>query len=79
MRALRSPFFLAMLRLAKANAEAQEGGDKIIVNASNPPASLSKDEMSGILVKISTRFSDGRDTAHVDVPAKSPIRDNFSG
>jgi ABC-type phosphate transport system substrate-binding protein len=67
-----------MLCLGAANLGAQDGGYKIVVNASNPLTSVSKDEISRIFLKKIAKFSDGHGAAPVDLPANSPIRDNFS-
>jgi hypothetical protein len=78
MKPLRSCFMAAIVILASLNVWAQGRGYKVIVNASNPVSSMSRDDLSRIFLKKSTRFPDGRSTAPVDLPMNSSIRENFS-
>jgi ABC-type phosphate transport system substrate-binding protein len=78
MRFLRFPYMVAIVLLAAANVWAQSGSFKVVVNPSNPVTSMSKDEVSRIFLKKSTKFPDGRSASPVDLPANSPVRDSFS-
>jgi hypothetical protein len=78
MRLSRFPFIVAMMLLASASVWAQGGGYKIVVNASNPVSSMTRDEVSRIFLKKSTKFPDGRSVSPVDLPVSSPIRESFS-
>jgi ABC-type phosphate transport system substrate-binding protein len=78
MRLLRFPYLVAIVLLAAANVWAQGGSYKIVVNPSNPVTSMSKDEVSRIFLKKTTRFSDGRSASPVDLSVNSSIREGFS-
>lgn len=51
---------------------------KIIVNAENPATSLSKDEVSRLLLKKITQWDNGTPADPVDLDSKSQVRDVFS-
>ncbi len=78
MRLIRLPFIAAMLLLASAHAWAQGGSYKIVVNPSNSVTSLSREDVSRIFLKKSTKFPDGRSVSPVDLPVSSPVRESFS-
>jgi ABC-type phosphate transport system substrate-binding protein len=78
MRLLRFPCMVVIVLLASANVWAQGGGYKIVVNSSNPMTSISRDEVSRIFLKKSTKFPDGRSASPMDLPVGSPIRESFS-
>ncbi len=69
---------VAIVLLAAANIWAQGGSYKIVVNPSNPAASMSKDEVARIFLKKSTKFSDGHGASPVDLAVNSAIRESFS-
>lgn len=66
---------VASIALAMA-APAAAGGFKIVVNPSNPVATLSRTEVSRLFLKQSTRFADGR-AAEPVMLAGGPARDRF--
>lgn len=78
MRLKRFPFTIAMVLLAAANVCAQGGGYKLVVNSSNPVTSMSRDEVSRIFLKKSSKFSDGRGASPVDLAVNSSARESFS-
>jgi ABC-type phosphate transport system substrate-binding protein len=78
MRRLRFPYILAIVLLASLNGWAQGGSYKIVVNASNPVTSMSRDDVSRIFLKKSAKFPDGRSASPVDLPVSSSIRESFS-
>ncbi len=78
MRLTRFPFMVAMVLLAAANIWAQGGGYKLVVNSSNPVTSMSREELSRIFLKKSTKFSDGRGASPVDLAVSAPARESFS-
>ena len=78
MRLLRFTSIVAMALLAASTAWAQGGSYKIVVNSSNPVTSMSREEVSRIFLKKSTRFSDGRSASPMDLPVSSSIRESFS-
>ena len=78
MRLLRFPYMFAIMLLAAANIWAQSGSYKIVVNRSNPVTSMSREEVSRIYLKKTTKFSDGRGAAPVDLAVNSSARESFS-
>ena len=78
MKLSRIPYLVAMALFASANVWAQGGSYKIVVNPANPATSISKDELSRIFLKKSTKFPDGRGASPVDLPVNSTIRESFS-
>jgi len=66
------------LILASANVWAQAKSYKVIVNPSNPVSSISREDVSRIFLKKTTKFSDGRGASPADLPANSPTRESFS-
>jgi ABC-type phosphate transport system substrate-binding protein len=66
------------LSLASANVWAQARSYKVIVNPSNPVSSMTRENLSRIFLKKTTRFPDGRGASPVDLPVNSSTRENFS-
>lgn len=67
-----------LLSLASANAAAQEKSYKIIVNPSNPMVSITRENVSRIFLKKTTKFPNGLSASPVDLPVNSATRENFS-
>jgi len=78
MKQLRVCAIAVFLILAAGNVWGQAKGYKVIVNPSNPVSSISREEVSRIFLKKTTRFPDGRSASPVDLPANSPTRESFS-
>ena len=78
MKLSRFTTIVAIVLLASINVRAQSGGYKIIVNPANPATSISKDDLSRIFLKQSTKFRDGHGASPVDLPVSSPVRESFS-
>lgn len=78
MKQLRVCAIAVFLILASANVWAQAKSYKVIVNPSNPVSSISREDLSRIFLKKTTKFSDGRGASPVDLPANSPTREIFS-
>jgi len=78
MKQLRICAIAIFLILASANVWAQAKSYKIIVNPSNPVSSMSREDVSRIFLKKTTKFSDGRSASPVDLPTGSPTRESFS-
>ena len=78
MKLSRITYIIAIVLLASANVWAQGGSYKVVVNPSNPVSSMSRDEVSRIFLKKSTKFSDGRSVSPMDLPVSSAIRESFS-
>lgn len=78
MKQLRVCAIAVFLILASANVWAQAKSYKVIVNPSNPVSSMSREDVSRIFLKKTTKFPDGRGASPVDLPANSPIRESFS-
>lgn len=51
---------------------------QIIVNTTNPESSLSKDQVSRLLLKRTTQWDNGTPADPVDLDSKSEVRDAFS-
>ncbi len=56
--------------------EAQEF--QVVVNAANPISEISKSDASKIFQKKSKKFENGQGASPVDLPANSPVREQFS-
>ncbi|MGO9088573.1 MAG: hypothetical protein ACLQBK_25490 [Candidatus Sulfotelmatobacter sp.] len=78
MKQLRVCAIAIFLILASASVWAQAKSYKVIVNPSNPVSSMSREEVSRIFLKKTTKFPDGRGASPVDLPANSPTRESFS-
>lgn len=78
MNQLRICATAVFLILASANVWGQAKSYKVIVNPSNPVSSISREDLSRIFLKKTTKFSDGRGAAPVDLPANSATRESFS-
>jgi ABC-type phosphate transport system substrate-binding protein len=79
MRVIASVICLAAL-LATTRGEpvwAQESV-VVVVNASNPVASLSAADVSNIFLRKTVRWDGGDDIQPVDLPASSAVRERFS-
>jgi len=76
MKQLRVGAIAVFLILASTNVWAQKSY-KVIVNPSNPVSSMSREEVSRIFLKKTTKFSDGRSASAVDLPVNSPTRESF--
>lgn len=66
------------LGLASVTVVGQEKSYKIIVNASNPMVSITRENVSRIFLKKTTKFPNGLSASPVDLPANSGARDSFS-
>jgi ABC-type phosphate transport system substrate-binding protein len=80
LRALALPTAVVAALAAHAPpAIAQEAAYVVIVNAANPVASLSRQQVADIFMKRMARWPDGFGEAHpVDQPAVAAVRDAFS-
>ncbi|MGO9862411.1 MAG: hypothetical protein ACLPLR_02270 [Terriglobales bacterium] len=78
MKQLRVLAIAVFLLVASANVWAQAKSYKIIVNPSNSVSSISREDLSRIFLKKTTKFSDGRSASPVDLPISSPTRESFS-
>jgi len=59
-------------------AEAQPGGIKVIVNATNAETSLTPQEVSQYFLKRTTRWRGNGPIVPVDLPVASAVRERFS-
>ena|SRR5438874_4375358 len=78
MNQLRVCIVAALLMLASASVWAQEKGYKVIVNSSNPLVSISRDNVSRIFLKKTTKFPNGLGASPVDLSVNSSTRESFS-
>lgn len=78
---LMMPGLLAGLLMATLGSPARAQGNesfKIIVHASNPVASLGKEQVSKLFLKKVTRWESGQKVAAVDLSESSALREHFS-
>jgi ABC-type phosphate transport system substrate-binding protein len=68
---------LLLLWLATPSARAQSGF-RVVVNASNPVASMTADEVSDVFLGKTERWESGARVGAVDLPADSRARARFS-
>jgi len=66
------------LSLASATVGGQDKTYKIIVNPSNPMVSITRENVSRIFLKKTTKFPNGLNASPVDLPANSGTRESFS-
>jgi len=66
------------LILASVNVCAQAKSYKLIVNPSNPLVSISRENVSRIFLKKTTKLPNGRGASPVDLLVSSSTRENFS-
>jgi len=78
MKQLRVCAAAVFLIVASANVWAQAKSYKVIVNPSNPISSMSREDVSRIFLKKTTKFPDGRGASPVDLSVNSSTRENFS-
>jgi len=67
-----------VLCLSPVQSAPEGHGYKVIVNSANPVTSVSKDDLSRIFLKKTSKFGNGHAAAPVDLPASSPVREGFS-
>ena len=68
---------LTCVLLKQSRAEVR-GGYKVVANPSVSVSSISREELSRIFLKKTTKFHDGHAASPVDLLTSSPVRDNFS-
>ncbi len=69
---------LAVAWLSAGQRDAAAADFKVVVNASNPTASLSAAQLDRLFLKKDTRWESGGAVEPVDQSAKSPVRVAFS-
>lgn len=67
-----------LLGLSGAQPASAEGGFVVIVNAANPVASMSRDELSRIFLKKTAAWGNGARVLPADLVASSRVRTRFS-
>ncbi|MBI2838256.1 MAG: substrate-binding domain-containing protein [Acidobacteria bacterium] len=75
---LRLAALVTMLLLGRFSLAEEVPGFKVIVNAANPVASLSKDKVSKLFLKKVTKWENGHTVMPVDLIPSSPARGAFS-
>ena len=78
MKQLRICAVAIFLILASVNVCAQAKSYKLIVNPSNPLVSISRENVSRIFLKKTTKLPNGRGASPVDLLVNSSTRENFS-
>ena len=74
-------FLLAILVIVPAgvgSGQQEEAAFVVVVNNANPVSSLSTSELSKLFMKRMSTWIDGRPAEPVDLPAESPVREEFS-
>jgi ABC-type phosphate transport system substrate-binding protein len=78
---MKKTFFLLVglvFLVVEGMTSAQDTSFKVVVNAANPIASISKDELSKLFLKKSTTWKNGHEVVPVDQSERSPVRESFS-
>jgi len=78
MKQLQICAAVIFLSLASVSVGGQEKSYKLIVNPSNPMVSITRENVSRIFLKKTTKFPNGLSASPIDLPANSAIRDSFS-
>src|SRR5262249_2331219 len=68
---------LAMLTSSARLSAAEVAHFRVITNASNPTASLTKDELAKMFLKKTTTWGNGHRVLLVDLPENSSVRKRF--
>ena len=75
---MKRALVLATLLLLVWTVAAEAAQFKVIVNTSVKTDSLTKQQVSELFLKKTTKWGDGTDVAAVDQPDSSPVRESFS-
>ncbi len=78
MRILSSFITIVVALIATAPAAAANPGFKVVVNASNPTTSISKEQLSRCFMKQTNTWINGATVTPVDLSAASSVRVEFS-
>jgi ABC-type phosphate transport system substrate-binding protein len=76
--ALLAAVSASRVQAAPAHLPPAGAGYRVVVNAANPAASVTRSYVSRIFLKKVTRWTDGTLAAPVDLPAADPVREAFS-
>lgn len=69
---------VGVLSLSTAPAPSPAQDFAVVVNASNPVSSLSKDEVAKLFLKKTVSWKSGQSAAPVELPATAKIRESFA-
>jgi len=78
MRILISFATVLVALMTTVPAAAADPGFKVVVNASNPTTSISKEQLSRCFMKQTNTWINGATVTPVDLSANSPVRAEFS-
>ena len=78
MKQLRIHTAAIFILLASAIVSAQAKGYKVVVNSSNPLVSITRENLSRIFLKKTTKFPNGLNASPVDLSVSSTVRRSFS-
>ena len=71
-------FALVAMGVAAGSQRLEAQEFQVVVNAANPISEISKSDASKIFQKKSKKFGNGQGASPVDLPANSPVREQFS-
>ena len=69
---------VACIALAFSPAQAQGPDYAVIVNAANPVASISKEDLAKLFLKKTSTWSTGQNAAPVELPPSAKVREAFA-
>jgi ABC-type phosphate transport system substrate-binding protein len=69
---------VGVLSLSTAPAPSPAQDFAVVVNASNPVSSLSKDEVAKLFLKKTVSWKSGQSAAPVELPATAKVRESFA-
>ncbi len=75
---LLTPFAVSAFAVGAAAPSPLSTEFRVIVNASNPVRSLSREDVAAYFLRRRTSWPDGGPVAPVDLPAETAVRDTFS-
>lgn len=78
MRTFLRAALVAATLLCAPSLRAQDSSFRVVVNAANPVAAISRDELSRLFLKKVTTWSSGRPVMLVDQAEASPVRREFT-
>lgn len=71
-------FALAAMSVVAGSQQLEAQEFQVVVNAANPISEISRSDASRIFQKKTKKFENGQGVSPVDLPADSPVREQFS-
>lgn len=72
------PLLVGLLSLSTAAVPSPAQDFAVVVNASNPVSTLSKDEVAKLFLKKTVSWKSGQSAAPVELPASAKVRESFA-